>query len=147
MSGVKVAIALSLVAGIAGALQAAFSGSLGRRVGSLEAAAFLGVLGALVLLAAAVWLRGAGGVVEGLRHPPWLWLGGAFGALVVFTLAFSPPRIGTFGTIALLVAGQLVAGALIDAFGLLGFERVPLSLGRLAGLGLLAAGAILVLRR
>lgn len=143
----RVAVVLSLIAGIGGGLQAAISGTFGRRIGVLEAAAFLAVIGAAALFAVAVALRGADGLVEGFRHPPWLWLGGAFGALVVFTLAFSPPRIGTFGTIALLISGQLLAGALIDSFGLLGIDRVPLTLPRVAGFALLALGAILVLRR
>lgn len=147
MSGVRIAVVLSVIAGIGGGFQAAISSSFGRRIGVLEAAAFLAVVGAALLFALALTLRGGSGLLEGFRHPPWLWLGGAFGAVVVFTLAFSPPRIGTFGTIALLISGQLLAGVLIDAFGLLGLERVPLTPARLAGLGLLAAGAILVLRR
>lgn len=147
VSGFKIAVALSVVAGIGGGLQAAISGSFGRRIGVLEATAFLATLGAVVLLVAAVVIRGPGGIVEGFRHPPWLWLAGIFGALVVFTLVFSPPQIGTFATIALLISGQLAAGALIDAFGLFGFDRVPLTLTRLAGLGFLAVGALLVLRR
>ena len=147
MSAVQVAVVVSLLAGIGGGFQAAISGALGRRIGALEAAAFLGALGALVLVVLAVVARGPGGVVAGFRQPAWLWLGGAFGALVVFTLAFSPTRIGTFATVALLVSGQLVAGALIDAFGLFGFERVPLTLARVSGLVFLAVGAFLVLRR
>jgi bacterial/archaeal transporter family-2 protein len=147
MSAVHLAIVLSVLAGIGGGLQAAISGTLGRRIGALEAAAFLGALGAAALVVMAVVARGPDGVAAGFRQPAWLWLGGAFGALVVFTLAFSPPRIGTFATVALLVAGQLTVGALIDAFGLFGFERVPLTLARLAGLVFLAAGAFLVVRR
>jgi transporter family-2 protein len=147
VSAVQIAIVVSVLAGIGGGLQAAISGALGRRIGALEASAFLAALGTVILLVLAIVVRGPGGVVTGFRQPAWLWLGGVFGALVVFTLAFSPPRIGTFATVALLVAGQLVAGALIDAFGLFGFERVPLTLTRLAGLVFLAAGAFLVLRR
>ena len=147
MSAVHVAIVLSVLAGIGGGLQAALSGTLGRRIGALEAAAFLGGLGAVTLVLVAVLTRGPGGVAAGFRQPAWLWLGGAFGALVVFTLAFSPPRIGTFATVALLVGGQLTVGALIDAFGLFGFERVPFTVARLAGLVFLATGAFLVLRR
>ncbi len=56
-------------------------------------------------------------------------------------------RIGTFSTVALLIAGQLLAGALIDAFGLLGSPRIPVTPARVAGLVLVAAGAALTLRR
>jgi transporter family-2 protein len=47
----------------------------------------------------------------------------------------------------LLVAGQLAAGAVIDRYGLFGFERIALSWPRALGIALLAAGAILTLRR
>jgi len=57
------------------------------------------------------------------------------------------PRIGTTATIALLVAGQLVAGTVIDRFGLFGFERIALSGPRVLGIALLAAGAALTLKR
>ncbi|MGH3045925.1 MAG: DMT family transporter [Gaiellaceae bacterium] len=36
---------------------------------------------------------------------------------------------------------------MIDAFGLFGLERIPISLPRVGGLVLLAAGALLVLDR
>lgn len=147
MSGFQVAVALSVLAGIGGALQAAISGVFGRRIGVLEAAAFLAVLGSVLLVTVALIARGPAGIVEGFRHPPWLWLGGVFGALVVFTFVFAPPQIGTFATLSLLIAGQLVAGSLIDALGLFGLERVPLTVTRGAGIGLLVVGAALVLRR
>jgi uncharacterized membrane protein YdcZ (DUF606 family) len=38
-------------------------------------------------------------------------------------------------------------GAVIDAFGMLGSERIPLDATRVAGLAMLAAGAALTLRR
>ena len=50
-------------------------------------------------------------------------------------------------TIGLLIAGQLVMGVVIDALGLFGLQRIPLTPARLAALVLLAAGAVLVLRR
>jgi transporter family-2 protein len=62
-------------------------------------------------------------------------------------LTFGRPHLGTFGAIALLVGGQLVASVLIDSLGLFGVDRVPFTLARGAGLVLLAAGAILALRR
>ena len=68
-----------------------------------------------------------------------------FGAGIVLTLASAPQRIGTFATVALMIAGQLIAGALIDAFGWLGNERIPVTASRIIGLALLTAGAALTL--
>ena len=148
MSATAGAVSLSLVAGSAGAIQVAISGAFGRRIGVLEATAFGSIVAATLVTTVALLARqGFGGVLEGLRAPPWLWLGGVMGAIVVTGITYAPPRIGTFATIGLLLAGQLATGVLIDAFGLFGVERIPLTYARVAGVALLAGGAILVLKR
>jgi transporter family-2 protein len=148
VSASGVAVLVSLAAGIAGGLQVAIAGAFGRRIGVLEATSFAAVVGALAVVAATLVVRqGLGGVAEGFRVPPWLWLGGVMGAIVVTTISYAPQRIGTFATIGLLIAGQLVAGAVIDALGLFGLERIPLSWERVVGLALLGGGALLVLKR
>jgi transporter family-2 protein len=47
----------------------------------------------------------------------------------------------------LIIAAQLIVGMLLDHFGAFGLKVEPLSLRRLAGAGLLAAGVFLILRR
>jgi bacterial/archaeal transporter family-2 protein len=148
VSATSLAVVLSLVAGLAGSIQVAVSGAFGKRIGVLEATAFGSITAALIVCAVLLVARqSVGGVGEGLRAPPWLWLGGAMGAIVVTTITFTAPRIGTFATIGLLIAGQLAMGVVIDAFGLFGTERIPVTAARVAGLALLAAGAVLVLKR
>jgi transporter family-2 protein len=46
--------------------------------------------------------------------------------------------------LAWLLAGQMLAALLLDHFGLLGYPFHPLSLGRVAGVLLLMAGAYMV---
>jgi transporter family-2 protein len=148
VSASSVAVFLSLVAGVAGSIQVAVSGSFGKRIGVLEATAFGSIGAALIVTTVVVVARqGLGGVAAGLREPPWLWLGAAMGAIVVMTITFTAPRIGTFATIGLLIAGQLAMGVLIDALGLFGLERIPFTWVRGLGLVLLVAGALLVLNR
>jgi bacterial/archaeal transporter family-2 protein len=143
-----VAFFLSLVAGLAGSVQVAVSGAFGRRIGVLEATAFGAIVAALIVSGLVLAARqGFGGVVAGLREPPWLWLNGLMGAIVVTTITYTAPRIGTFATIGLLIAGQLAMGVVIDALGLFGLERIPVSWERAVGLVLLAGGALLVLNR
>ena len=147
MSGTRIAIAFSLAAGIAGAAQASISGALGRRVGTIGAAGFGVILAAVLVIALAVVVGRGGSIAAAIHEPLWLWLGGLFGAVIVVAIAYAPPRIGTFATVALLIAGQLVAGALIDAFGWLGSPRIPVTLARVAGLVLVTLGAALTLKR
>jgi bacterial/archaeal transporter family-2 protein len=147
VTGTRIAILFSLGAGIAGAAQAAISGVLGRKVGTIGSAGFGVVLAATLVVALALLLGRGGSISDVIHQPPWLWLGGLFGAVIVLAIAYAPPRIGTFATVALLIAGQLAAGALIDAFGWLGTPRIPVTVARAAGLLLVTAGAALTLKR
>lgn len=147
MTGTRIAIVFSLGAGIAGAAQASVSGALGRKLGTIGSAGFGVVLAAILVVALALALGRGGSISAVIHEPPWLWLGGLFGAVIVLAIAYAPPRIGTFATVALLIAGQLAAGALIDAFGWLGSPRIPVTAARAAGLLLVAAGAALTLKR
>jgi bacterial/archaeal transporter family-2 protein len=148
VSGNALAVLMALAAGVAAALQAAVNAALGRRIGTLEAAAFQTLVAllvfALITLAAR---RSFGGVGNAFREPAWLWIGGAMGALIVLTITYAPPRIGTFATASLLISLQLVATAMIDHFGLFGLERIGFTWSRAIGFVLLAAGAVLALRR
>jgi len=147
VSFTRIAITASFVAGLAGAAQAAVSGALGKRVGSVQAAAFGALVTAVILVVLAIASGRSAGVVDVVRQPAWLLVSGVFGAGIVLTLAYAPSRIGTFATVALLIAGQLLAGAAIDAFGWLGTDRIPVTATRVVGLVLLTAGAALTLKR
>jgi bacterial/archaeal transporter family-2 protein len=148
VSASTVAIFLSLVAGLAGSTQVAVSGVFGRRIGVLEASAFGAIFAALILVVlVAASTRSLGGIGAGLGQPPWLWLNGVMSAIVVAGITYAGPRIGTFATIALVIAAQLFMAVVIDAFGMFGLERIPLDWSRVTGLFLLAVGAALVLKR
>ena len=133
VSATTFAVFLSLIAGVAGSIQVAVSGAFGRRIGVLEATAFGSITAALIVCAVLLIARqGVGNLGQSVREPAWLWLGGVMGAIVVTSITFTAPRIGTFATIGLLIAGQLAMGVLIDAFGLFGLEKIPVTPARVA---------------
>ena len=139
---------MSVVAGLAGAVQVSVMGRLGERVGSVEALAFSAVvMTGVTAMALLVVHQSLGGYADAARQPVWLWLGGAMGAIIVFTITVAGPRIGLLATSGLLISGQFVAGTAIDRFGWFGVSRVEVSWQRVLGLLLLAAGAALALRR
>ena len=125
VSATRLAIVFAFFAGLAGAAQAAIAGALGRRVGSVQAAAFGTVLAATILVLLAVVLGRGGRIVDAIHQPRGSGSIGVLGATIVLAITFAPPVIGTFATVALLIAGQLIAGALIDAYGLLGSPACP----------------------
>jgi transporter family-2 protein len=146
--GTGLAAALALAAGLAGSVQAAVMGRFGERIGTLEALAWATVLSTVIAVGALLLARrGVGGLADAWTAPKWLWAGAALGTFIVFTITVTSPRIGTTATIALLVAGQLAMGAVIDRYGLFGFEQIAFSWPRVLGIALLAAGAALTLKR
>lgn len=143
-----VAVCLSLAAGLAGSVQAAVMGKLGDRIGIAEALAFSTVVSLVAGLSVLLAVRQSlDGIAAAAREPVWLWTGGLLSAFIVLAVTVGPPRIGVAATVGIVIAGNLVMAALIDRFGWLGFERVPLDWPRLLGIALLAAGAVLSLRR
>jgi transporter family-2 protein len=147
--GTAAAASLALVAGLAGSIQVAVMGRFGERIGSFEALAanliFSTIVATTVLLVLRQSLAGFG---DALRSPWWYWIGGGgMGVVVVLTITVVTPRIGAAATIGLLIAGQLAMGVVIDSYGLFGVDKVALGWPRILGVLLLAAGAVLALRR
>ncbi len=146
--GSALAVSLSAAAGLAGAVQIAVMGELGSRAGIFPAIALSAivsfVLGVAVLYAAGSSLSG---VRDALNEPAWLWSGGAISIFIVLAMTVAGPRIGIASTLGILIAGNLVMGALIDQFGLLGIDKVAIGWPRAFGILLLAAGAALSLPR
>jgi bacterial/archaeal transporter family-2 protein len=143
------AVALAVLGGLAGSVQVAVMGRFGDRVGVMEALAFSTAI--QLCVAAVVLLAIRGGGVGGLRHvgstPAWMWIGGLMGFTVVTSITFAQPRIGATAVIGILIAGQLVMGAVIDRFGLFGVEQIAISHTRVVGIVLLGVGAALSLVR
>jgi transporter family-2 protein len=114
----------------------------------VEALAWAFLLSAVLALVALLAVRQSlDGLAASARQPPWLWLGALMGTFIVFTITFAGPRIGTTATIALLIAGQLAMGVVIDRYGLFGLDKIPLNTPRAVGIALLAAGAALTLKK
>jgi transporter family-2 protein len=141
-----VAIALTVAAGIAGAVQAAVMGELGERTGVFPALAFSGVvsvvLGLSLLLIVTQSFRGLADVA---RQPVWLWTGGALSVLIILAITVASPRIGLAATIGTIIALNLGVAAAIDRFGWFGLDAIGIGWTRAAGLVFLGIGAALTL--
>ena len=127
-------------------LQAGINAELADWLHSPLRAAFVSfLLGTLLLLvAAALVFRPLPAWGRLGAAPWWVWVGGALGAFYVAAAIVSAPKLGAARLIALVVAGQSLASLVVDHFGWVGFEAKPISLGRLAGMGLVGAGVVLV---
>ena len=135
--------ALAIAAGIAAAVQGAANAGLAKSAG--VGPALLVNTGIVGIGALALWLAlGARTSFFPAEAPVSLYLGGACGFVVIASMAFVFPKIGAAYAIALMVGGQCVAALLVDHYGLLGMPTDPVTLQRVLGVGLVAAGAVVM---
>lgn len=140
------AVVLTAVVGGILALQAPINAGLGRATGSLAAALVSFTVGTLVLVLVVAVSGEAGGVASTFDVRWYYLFGGVLGAIYVTMALITVRTIGAGGVAAATITGQLAVSVVIDRLGVLGLEQTPLSLSRLAGVGLLLAGTYLVVR-
>ena len=140
-------IAIPVAVAIGGTLaaQAPLNALLGRHVGNIGATlvAFAVGLAALVTVSA---VSGGFDRLGSLGDAPWWAIvgGGLISALYVTSIVWTVQALGAGGLTAATIAGQFAVALAIDHFGWLGIERQPVTVSKLAGLALLAAGTYLV---
>ena len=78
--------------------------------------------------------------------PWWAWLGGLMGAFYVAVSTVVASQLGTASLLGLGLLGQLTLALAADHYGWMGLPEHPITLTRLAGVALLAAGVWLITR-
>jgi uncharacterized membrane protein YdcZ (DUF606 family) len=81
------------------------------------------------------------------RHahaPRWIWIGGIVGVVYITGALMLAPKLGAAGFIMAVIAGQMLASIIIDQWSLVGLPQQPVSWSRLAGLGLIFLGLIVM---
>jgi transporter family-2 protein len=145
---VKPGIAIALTAGAGGlvAMQAPINGVLGRHAGKLAAASISFTIGTAVLVAITVISGSEVHFGEAAKLPWYYFLGGILGAAYVTTVLITVRSLGAGGVTAATIAGQLSTSVVLDRIGAFGLPEKQITLGRLVGVVLLAAGVFLVVR-
>ena len=132
--------------GVAVALQPSINARLAQKVGAYESSLISFVVGTLCMLAV-VMVAGRGSLRSVADASWWELTGGLLGAFFVTMTIIAVPRVGTAAVMAIIIAGQLSAGALLDQFGVFGLRQVAFTPLRGLGIALLCLGAALVVRR
>ena len=142
-------LAVVLTAFVGGliALQAPINSMLGKSVGSFQAAFISFAIGTVVLAVIAAVAKGGFGTMGEARTLSWYYLtGGVLGAAYVTTVLVTVRELGAGPVVAATIAGQLTASVVLDQFGLLGLAKDPITIGKITGVVLLAAGVYLIVR-
>jgi transporter family-2 protein len=142
----SVAVALTAVVGGILALQAPINAELGRATGSIPAALVSFSIGTLALAVIVVVAGDAGGLRSTFDVSWYYLIGGILGAIYVTAALITVKTIGAGGVAAATITGQLAASVVIDRLGVFGLTETPLTASRMAGVALLLAGTVLIVR-
>lgn len=139
--------ALTIVAGLANAIQPGQNATLSKSLGLPITAGLLTLLvGTSVLL--------VGGLALGKLELPtgqqlgqvpwWAWFGGFLSVLLILAQLYASPAIGAASFLGIIVTVGVVVSLVLDHFGWVGFQVHPASLWRIAGAVLMVIGVGLV---
>ena len=138
-----IVILIGVAGGVAVGTQATIAGEMGQKVGG-SASSFIIHLSGLVFSGIYLFTR-KGEDINNWQTLPWYMLGaGIFGLLLYLSLNITIPRLGGTFAIILIIAGQLLAGLIIDHFGFFGVTIRQIDITRLIGILLLILGAYLI---
>jgi transporter family-2 protein len=145
MNTVIPVVAIAAIGGIAVTLQAQLMGLMDRQLGTLESI-FI-TYGGGGLLIGLTMLLSRGGNLAAWHSVPWYALcAGAFGLVIVGSIGYGTARLGLVTALTIIVASQLITGAVLDHFGVLGAHLRPINLQRMVGIGLLLIGTWVVIK-
>ncbi|HYF52626.1 MAG TPA: DMT family transporter, partial [Salinarimonas sp.] len=125
------------------ALQPPINAALRGRVGVFESALISFLVGTIALVIV-VAMAGKGDLLAFRGAPLWQLSGGLIGAVFVTVTLLAAPRLGVTALVVATLAGQVIAGLLIDTFGWFGIEAKPLEPRRLIGLALVGVAVYLM---
>jgi len=139
---------MAFFSGVLMAVQGSMNAGLGKHVGVIRATLVVHLVGSLVALVLVF--------LPFLRTPmsrKWLevswvyYLGGILGVGIIYLVAVSIPKLGVAVATTLIIVGQVGTALIIDHLGLFGLLRVQFTWQKGIGVLLLAAGALLLLKK
>ena len=139
---------IAIIAGFALPVQAGINSSLARVLGSSPQAAVISFLGGLFMM---VFLSVCMGHFlptpkQIMQTPPYLFIGGFLGGIMVITAILLAPKIGAVALVTCLIAGQLICSVILDHYGWVGFKVHPINTMRIVGIFFLLCGIYLIQR-
>ena len=132
----------SIIAGAAMSIQGVMNTRLGVKIGLYEATAFVPGTAFLHSLIA-VWIVGKGDFkLIGEANKLYL-LGGVLGLIITVTVMLGVGKLSPTIAISTILISQLLVAAIIDAFGLMGSDKIAFGWNKYVGLLLMLGGVLL----
>ncbi len=134
-------VIFSVIAGAAMSFQGVMNTRLSDKIGLYESNTF--VQGTAFLLSLIVTLiLGKGDFGKLVTVNKLYLLGGVLGIIITITVMLGIGKLSPTVAISVILIAQLITAALIDAFGILGSEKVSFDFTKLLGIALMIGGVI-----
>ena len=133
----------AVIAGAAMSIQGVMNTRMGDKAGVLETNAYVQLTGFVLALIIALFF-GKGDIRQMPQAPWYAWLGGVLAPVITVTVMLSVGALSPTVAISTILLSQLAVAALIVAFGIMGAEQIAFTWKKLLGLGMMAAGVILI---
>lgn len=136
---------LTIFLGVVLAVHLAMNGKVGMAINNPRVGnAVFWCIGALtaVIIGLTGWKAGALAPLKDIS--PLLLTAGAFGAMLVFAIAWLIPEVGAVGLFMCLLAGQVIGSVVMSHYGWLGSPVEPITLIKMVGVALMIGGATIV---
>ena len=138
---------LTILAGLANAIQPGQNATLSKSLGLPITAALLTLLVSTAALLVGGLALGKLEMPSGqqlVQVPWWAWLGGILSVLLILAQLYASPSIGAASFLGIIVTVGVGASIVLDNYGWVGFAVHPASLWRILGAVLMTAGVALV---
>lgn len=135
-----------MLGGVAIVIQNIVSGEMAAKTASIASVFIIQVSGAVI--SGTILLLMKGNPLKGWHTIPWyMFFVGISGVIVILSMVYAIPRIGTAGAVSGQLIAMLTCSALIDHFGVFGVERIPLTPMKILGMLTLVVGLYLVVKK
>ncbi|AZA08653.1 DMT family transporter [Corynebacterium pseudopelargi] len=136
-------IAIGILAGAIVPIQTIANTRLSRSTGTALSASLLSFsVGSIALLAITTLTGTLPHLDQILAQPSWTLIGGALGVIALSGNIVLYPKLGAIQTVVLPICGQIIAGLLIDSFGLFNAPLIPPNFLRILGAVVVLGGVI-----
>lgn len=137
-----ISIILAIISGISMSVQGVLNTRLSEKIGTVETNVFVQGTALVLTLLISFFLGSSG--YKGIKDVNKLYLiGGILGVIITFTVMKSIQSMGATCGIGIILVAQLLAAAIIDAFGLFDSPKISFGLKEFLGALIMICGIIL----
>ncbi len=135
-------IIFAIISGISMSIQGVFNTKLSEKIGLWETTVLVQGIALICSIIISLFIRN--GSYANLKNTNKYYLiGGVLGVVITYTVVKSVSLMGATLGIGIILIAQLLAAAIIDAFGLFGSDKIKFTLNNFIGIAIMIIGIVI----